>query len=223
MTKAERSKELRYKKGIAEGFNLEGMISELYDICEACADIRYIMDGDEDALIDALDGDEEDAYEFRMMFSELDAECERLHTMLSEEYVTEHFDDFFCRVVDGAVRRLGFDAYEEDYYALSSFESRLAKEESGKRLMRLNKADILQAAEQCFGIATAFLNIRYKFDYLKATFDILKGENASYLQMVKDIESAYEKAAEDSFYDWSGAVKEFDKLVEAMPNRAWLE
>lgn len=89
--------------------------------------------------------------------------------------------------------------------------------------MRLTKQEILKAAEQCFGIASAFLNVRYKFDYLKATFDIIRDENTSYLETIKGIEKAYEKAAEQDFRVYSKETREFDRLVAELPPRAWLE
>lgn len=222
-TKAERAKQLRYKKSIAEGFNIKEILDELMVICEECNDIRYIAEGDEDTLIAALDGDEEDAYEFRMMFSDLSQESENLYDKLNDEYVTEYFDEFFCRVAGGCVRMLGYDSYEEDYYELTRFESELAQGESQKRLMKLTKQEILKAAEQCFGVASAFLNIRYKYDYLKATFDIIRNENTSFLENIKGIEKAYEKACADEFSPFAKSTKEFERLTNALPERMWLE
>ena len=222
-TRAERAKNLRYKKGIAAGFNINDIIDGLSEISSECDDIRYITEGDEDTLIAALDGNEEDAYEFRMMFSDLSCECERLNILLSEEYISEYFDELFCRVAGGCVEVLGYDSYEDDYYALTSFEGRMAQEESEKRLLKLTKHQILQAAEQCFGIASAYLNIQYKYDYLKATFDILRDENTSYIETIKGIEDAYSKAADDGFYVYSQSTKDFEQLVAALPPRAWLE
>lgn len=118
---------------------------------------------------------------------------------------------------------IGYDSYEEDYFALTSFESGLAQNESEKRLMKLTKQEILQTAEQCFGVATAFLNVRYKFDYLKATFDILRDENNSFLETIKDIEKAYEKANDDEFNPYSKSTNEFDKLIKGLPERTWIE
>lgn len=222
-TKAEQARNLRFKKGIAEGFNLDGIRDELYEIGNRCSEIRWIAEGDEDTLIAALDGNEEDAYEFRMMFSEIDCECEQISNLLDDEYVTEYFDEFFCRVAGGCMNILGYDTYEEDYYSLTSYDAKLAQNESEKRLMRLTKQEILKAAEQCFGIASAFLNVRYKFDYLKATFDIIRDENTSYLETIKGIEGAYEKAAAQDFYEYAKETKEFDRLVAELPPRAWLE
>lgn len=222
-TKAERARNLRYKKGIAQGFNISEILDELMEISAECDNIRYIAEGDEDTLIAALDGNEEDAYEFRMMFSDLSQESENLYDRLNEEYVSEYFDEFFCRVAGGCMQLLGYDSYEEDYFALTSFESGLAQNESEKRLMKLTKQEILQTAEQCFGVATAFLNVRYKFDYLKATFDILRDENNSFIETIKDIEKAYEKASDDEFNPYSKSTNEFDKLIKGLPERTWIE
>ena len=223
LTKAEQARNLRFKKGIAQGFNLTDIQNELCEISEKCADIRWIAEGDEDTLISALDGNEEDAYEFRMMFSDLDCECEQISNLLDDEYVTEYFDEFFCRVAGGCVNVLGYDSYEEDYFLLTSYEAGLARDESEKRLMRLTKQELLNAAAQCFGIASAFLNVRYKFDYLKATFDIIRDEDTSYLETIKGIEDAYSKAADDGFYVYSQSTNDFEQLVAALPPRAWLE
>lgn len=222
-TKAERARNLRFKKGIAEGFNISEILDELMSISGECDEIRYIAEGDEDTLIAALDGNEEDAYEFRMMFSNLSQESENLYDKLNEEYVTEYFDEFFCRVAGGCMQILGYDSYEEDYYALTGYESELAQGESEKRLMKLTKQEILKVAEQCFGVATAFLNVRYKYDYLKATFDILRDENSSFLENIKGIEQAYEEANADEFNPSDKSTKEFERLVKALPERTWLE
>ncbi len=69
---------LRYKKPIAEGLNLDDIRNTLWDISEACGDVQYYVDGDDETLLNALDGDEDDAYEFKMMFSTLSAECEQM-------------------------------------------------------------------------------------------------------------------------------------------------
>nr|DAN84111.1 MAG TPA: hypothetical protein [Caudoviricetes sp.] len=222
-TRAERAKQLRYKRGIAAGFTIVDIQAELMDISSCCSDIKWIAEGDEDTLIAALDGNEEEAYEFRMMFSDLESDCERLTYMLSEEYVCKCFDDFFCRVAGGSVKMLGYDSYEEDYFTLCSYEGGLAQEEAEKRLSRLTKQELLRAAEQCFGIAAAFLNLRYRYDYLKATFDILRDENSSYLETIKGIEEAYEKAAEQDFNDSSKDSRYFDRLIAELPPRAWLD
>ena len=88
-TKAERAKNLRYKKGIAAGFNINDIIDGLSEISGECDDIRYITEGDEDTLIAALDGNEDEAYEFRMMFSDLDCECQ----------ANSIFSVFFCEII----------------------------------------------------------------------------------------------------------------------------
>ena len=40
--------------------------------------MRWWIDFDDETLINALDGDEDEAYELKLMFTELYAECERI-------------------------------------------------------------------------------------------------------------------------------------------------
>lgn len=60
-------------------------------------------------------------------------------------------------------------------------------------------------------------------DYLRATFDIIRDENTSYLETIKGIESAYEKAAEQDFLLFAKETRDFERLVAELPPRAWLE
>lgn len=74
--KAYKAKQLRYKKPIARGLNIETIQSELWDMISACEDIHW-YDSDEESLVNALDGDEDEAYEFKIAFSDLEAEIEQ--------------------------------------------------------------------------------------------------------------------------------------------------
>lgn len=222
MTKAEHSRQLRYRKAALAELGYEQIRDRLYEISGECANIRWIMDGDIDTLTNALDGDEEEAYEFRMMFAELSAECEQLWSAI-DEYEEQHFDDCSVALIGNRFEAVGYDGYQEDYYSLTSYESELAVSESGKRIMRMTKPEMLQEIGRTLGIILSFQNVQYKYEYLKATMDILNGENTSYMQMIKDIESAYEKANEDGFHEWEQSVRKFDRLIGDLPVKTWIE
>jgi hypothetical protein len=222
MTKAERSKNMRYKKPALAMLSREGVFDELYDISSKCSDLQYYM-SDDDTLLNALDGDEEDEYEFRMLFGDLSAKCDFLNEAMADNYVTEHLDDFLVGCLGGRYCVIGYDGYEEDYFGLTRFESGLAQTESGKRLMRLTKEQLLSVAGQVMGIVISFLDVRQKYDYLRATFDILKDQNTSILDNIKAIEEAYEKAANENFYDGQPNTRLFNTLLSNLPDRAWLE
>ena len=221
-TRAEKARNLRYKKAALKRFNLCEIRDEIYDIGCECGDIKWYMD-DQDTLLNALDGDSDDEYEFRMMFSDLSANCERLQCVVNEEYVTEYFDDFLVGSNNNGYRTIGFDSEEEDYFALCGFDSQLAQTESGKRLQRLTKSELISTAGQVFGIITAYLDITQKHDYLKATFDILRNDNTAHLQIIKQINKAYDKAAADDFSGWGKLSKDFDTLISQLPDRTWVE
>lgn len=217
--RAYKAKQMRYKKAAMQMLNIEQITDELYNISSECDEIRYFMSDDE-TLTAALDGDDEEAYEFRMLFLDLSAKCEQLVNILQEEYVSEHFDDLLVGMLGNRFNTIGYDGFEEDYYNLTRFESDLAQRESGKRVMRLNKEQIISTCGQCLGIVISFLDVRHSYDYLKASFDILKDNNTSILKTVKDIEALYEKAVNDGY--WGENTKLFNDFVMSLPDELWL-
>ena len=139
-TKRRKAKELRYKKPIVKGLNLESIRQELWDIEEQCEDVHWYFDSDDDSLLNALDGNEDEAYEFRMMFADLCAECEQMRCDLEEEWIPDCFDRFFVAAGagDDYGGLLGYDTYENDYVGFSCMDV-FAEDESKKALMRLTK------------------------------------------------------------------------------------
>lgn len=226
-TRRIKARNLRYKKPVANGLNLDHIRTSLWDISEACGDVQYYIDCDDETLLNALDGDEDDAYEFKMMFSTLSAECDQMQYDLDNEYIPEYFDLFFAAVNKGG-EMLGYDTYEGDYYGLGSFESRLANEEAVKKIKTLTKDQLIEAVQYCFGVYQAYIGLVYRYDCIKSAMDILRSENTSYLKMIKEIEGLYEKANEETGgfkygYFQSKAMKSFDRLLGNMPQEAWLQ
>lgn len=225
-TKRIKARNLRYKKPIANGLTLDDIRNSLWDISGACSDVQYYIDYDDDTLLNALDGDEDDAYEFKMMFSDLSAECEQMQHDLDNEYVPEYFDLFFAAVNKGG-KMLGYDTYERDYYGLSSSASGWANEEAVKKMKTLTKDQLIQTMQYCFGVYQAYIGLTYRYDCIKAAMDILRDENTGYLKMVKQIEELYAKSEEetDGFkYSWrSDALDIFNRLLDNMPQEAWIQ
>lgn len=226
-TKRIKAMGLRYKKPIAKGLTLDDIREALWEIGDACADVQYYVDENDGTLLNALDGDEDDAYEFKMMFSDLSAECDQMRCDLDNEYVPEYFDLFFVAVNKGG-EMFGFDSYECDYYGLSSYESGLANEEAVKKMKRLTKDQLIEAAQICFRVYQSYIGLQYRYDCIKAALDILRDENTGYLQMVKQIEEAYEKADEETngfVWNFNGgpALRELEGLIDNMPQEAWIQ
>ncbi len=227
-TKRWKAKQLRYKKPIVKGLNLEVIREELWDIQEECENVHWYFDTDEDTLINALDGDEDEAYEFKMMFSDLCAECDQMSEDLREEWVPDCFDRFFVAIGAGEScgGLLGYDYHECDYFGLS-YEGEWAESESKKVLKRMTKDELIEASRQCFRVYQSFIALRHRYDCLKAAMDILRDQNTGYLQMVKQIEEIYEKAEEESdgfHYQLSGKKgMELDMILKNMPQEAWIQ
>ena len=225
-TRRQKAKNLRYKKPIVKGLNLDDINNNLCDIQEECDGVRWYFECDDDTLINALDGDEDEAFEFKMMFGDLCAECEQMREDLGEvmwnEDQREAFNYWFPAIGGGEM--IGWDVFETDYMPLSGgYEQKLAEKEARKRISRMTKEQILDTAELSFRIIRSYLGLMSRYDQLKAAMDILRDQNTGYLQMVKRIEDLYEKADIDGFYSWNGNMKEFNRLVDSMPQEAWIQ
>lgn len=226
--KAERARNLRYKRAALASMGFDSIWSELDDIREKCATIHWWTDQDDETLLNALDGDDDDVWEFKMTFSDLEAKADRLFETIYdltryEDNFGQTYDDCTVALIGRRYCTIGFDGFEEDYFALTKYEGELAQTESGKRLMRKTKAEIISTVGQCLGILIAFLDLRQQYDYLKATFDILRDENTSMLQQIKAIDAAYENMVKADWYERPEAEKQFDQLMAALPDRAWIE
>lgn len=219
MSKWERARTLRYKKSALASLGWDAMWNEIYEIEEACSDVHWYFENDEDTLLAAIDGNEEETFEFKMAFGELEGKCELLRQAVSEQYgISDYFDDCTVALIGNRYDVVGFDSFQEDYFSLTSYEMDLATTEAGKRMMRHTKSEMLSMIGQCLGITLAFIDLRQEYDYLKATMDIIRDKNTSILEAIKEIEKAYETIADS--YD---NELTFDMLIKNLPEKMWLE
>ena len=222
-TKRYKAKQMRYKKPIAKDLNLDKIKEDLWDIQEACEEIRWYTDSEdgEDSLVNALAGDEDEAYEFKMVFADLCAECERMQEDLQEEWVPECFDIFF--VAAGAGDLFGWDSYEQAYFGIDCAES-WAEDEAKKKLKQMTKDELITSVRQCFKVYQAYISLKNRYDSLKAAIDILRDQNTGYLQVIKEIEKLYELASKDEWTmnEYSKESREWKRYTDALPQEAWI-
>lgn len=221
---AEKARNMRYRRPMLASLGWETIESELNDIEEECDTVRYFIDNDDDSLVAALDGDEDDAYEFRMAFADVSAKCDMLRNSINEldtgdDYIEDFFNTCTVALIGNRYDVLGFDSYQEDYYSLSRYEADLATTKAGERMMRMTKAEMISAIGQCMGIALAFADIKTQYDSISAAMAVLRNENTSILNIVKEIEKAYERCQDD----WRNRDEEFDRLLACLPEEAWVQ
>lgn len=227
-TRRFKAKQLRYKKPIVKNLNLETICQDLWDIQEECENVRWYTDTEDgtDSLINALAGNEDEAYEFKMAFADLCAECERMREDLEEEWVPECFDFFFVAIGGGDAGGglLGWDSFEQDYFGISCSDC-FVEDEAKKKLKQITKDDLIAAARQCFKVYHAYIGLRNRYDSLKAAIDILHDQNTGYLQVVREIEKLYEKVSEDEWSrsEYSKESREWRRYTDALPPEAWIE
>ncbi|MCR4831684.1 MAG: hypothetical protein K5883_09570 [Pseudobutyrivibrio sp.] len=223
-TRAFKAKQLRYKRPISRDLNLERIRSDLWEMLEACGDVHWY--DDDDSLVAALNGDEDDAYEFKMSFCDLEAELERFRYDLEQEYVTAYFDLLFPAVgADYAGGYLGYDASEEDYFGLEPYEYAFAESEASKKMMSLTKKELLEAVGSCLKVVHQYIAIKYRYDCLDAAIETLRAENLSKIKLVKGIEEAYARAQESSyqFQVSNKDVADLDRMLSNVPQVYWVQ
>ena len=104
----EKARALRFRKPVVRDLNLESIREQLTDIEEACAEVHWYCESEDgwDTLLNALDGDDDDAWEFKTAFAELESECEQMREDMDQVIdwdatLEDHFDLFFAGI--GAV------------------------------------------------------------------------------------------------------------------------
>lgn len=221
--KIRKAKQMRYKKPIVKNLNIRTIQEDLWDIQEACEEVRWYTDSEDgtDSLINALDGDEDEAYEFRIAFADLCAECEQMLNDMEDEWIPDCFDLLF--VAAGAGERygglLGWDSYESDYFGLSQDVDAWVENEASKKLTQMTKKELIEAMRQSFRIFSAYIGLRNRYDNLKAAIDILRNQNTGVLQAVKEIDRLYEK---NQSQENSKSNREWKQYTDALPKEAWI-
>lgn len=223
-TRKNKAVQLRYKKPIVKDLNIATIMEGLEEISCECDEVRYYWESDDDILLNALDGDEDEAYEFKMAFADLCAECDQMREDLMNEYVPECFDILFVSVGAGEYGGgyLGWDSYEQDYYGLDLPPSWMQRE-GIKQMKRFTKDQLLECVGACLKVLYAYIGIRYRYDSLKAAFDILRDKNTGILKVAKAIDELYEKCEEARFSEYSKPVREFNEMLAALPQEAWIQ
>ena len=228
--RAQKARALRYKKPIVRDLNLETLKQNIYDMQETCYDVQYGIDGDDgDEIISAMLGDEDEAIEFKMMFSDLSSELEQFVDDMDNwewrEYIEDYYDLF---MVNGSVAQsfgglYGYDSFEGDYFGFQdSYEEEAAEKYAFERLKKdLTKDKMLAVFKLCMKIFTQYVGLQYRYDCLEASLDILREKNVGHMKAVREINELYDRA--DKEFLWKGdACTKLDKIIRSMPQEAFL-
>lgn len=220
-----KAKQLRYKKPIARDMNLDYIREQIWNMGELISDVQWFVD-DHENLTNALAGDEDEAYAFKMAFCDLAAELEQFESDLDEAWIPDCFDDLFPAVgAEYFGGYLGFDSYEHDYYGLNAYEYGYAEKEAEKRICRLTKNELLEAVGACLKVYTSYVALQYRYDCLEASLKIVQEKNLEGLKLVKAIEEQYDKAEEDSNhfqYEYGKEVSKLNKMLDQVQQEYWL-
>lgn len=212
----------RHKKPILKELNVETIRNTLYDITEAASEIEWMermSDGGEGIICQLL-GDEDDAAELQNYFGMVAGDAEQMLEDLESDFVPDIFDTWFA-AMDGGCEYMGYDAYENDYVSLElGIEKAWAKSAANEKLMRMTKAQILDAASACFSIAINYLSIKSRYDDLHESVEILRGKNGGALKAALEIDKLYDQMQADR-WDRKAAAR-FEAMCQELQPEVWV-
>lgn len=219
----------RYKKPIHKTLNLDSITDDLYEMQSVCEDVDFYFQDENGSLVNALIGDDDESGEFKLMFSDLYYDIECMIEDLRNDYVPEFYDLFMAAISDAQESLFGWDEYEGDYMKISpGYETRIAIEEARTKMKRFTKDQILEGSCDCFRVTVAYMSLKSRYEDLKASLDIIRGQNKAEINVLKNINDLYKKANEESDgfrYKYCEAITSFDKFVNSIDpySRLWLE
>lgn len=215
----EKARQKRYKKPIHSTFNLDSIRENLYEMQNECQDVSWFFEGGDENLLEELIGGEDEVREFKFMFSGLEFDIERMQEDLENEWIPDFFDIFFPAVSDNSSDLLGFDEYVEDYMGISIDFTKWAIEEARTKMKRFTKDQLFEGATVCFRIALCYLAIQNRYEDLRASMDIIRGQNKAELEVLKSINELYERADEASEhfrYKYNAEVRKYEKFISGI-------
>lgn len=200
-----RSKIPLWKKSMLQFLNL-GDISEcLWEIVE---------NGD----MYGYDREESEYYqEYKEQFDELSACAYSLSEALNEYDIQENWNDMTVALLGYQQTVLGYDFEEADYFRmLDPFDEDFAAEEAEKRLLRLNKHDLIRIFRKVMVTLVLFFDIKAAHDCLTSIVEELDYRGAVLEEKNNQINLLYT--------DLTGKSAEIiDSLVSQLPQRMWVE
>lgn len=219
-TRCRRAKALMYRKPICKDLSLLSISETLEEISEFTDNITWAFE--DEKILNALNQNDDDEQEFRMMFADLGADAERMLNDIQEKYIPECFDIFFP-AMDGDNELLGFDTYEQDYFTIEYPE--MAVKYAKKQLSYLTKDQLIEAAGCCFRLYQSYMGLFNRYHNLRAALEILRDENQRHLEEVERISELYNEANEEThgqFYNWDPSVKRLQAACDRLPSSAWV-
>ncbi len=221
--KRNKARNLRYKKSALAELDFDTIHDHLEEMMLNADELRYVLNSEGiESLVEAMDGDTDEAMEFQMLFSDLSARTERL--LEEMDYLTpETFHDCSVALMGREEHVVGWDSWEEDYYPLNTTEEGWAEVESSKRLLRMTKEKLISNVAQVSTFLLRYMEMKQQGDYLKATLDILCGKNKAVLDSIAKVDELYQEAEKVGFAEGKQATKKFDLSLHALPDRVWIE
>ena len=226
----EKARQLRWKRPIVKDLNLDTIKTELYEMAEDCYSVRYAIDEEGDDNLAELLGDEEDAWQFKMQFSDLESGIDKLRNDIEEIWRFQFDEEDVDSILVAANGHqyggglIGYDSFEEDYYPLDSIMYDFCANDQEKKISRLKKSELIDLMEEALHVVIGYTSICYRFNCLKAAMDIIMSKQGELIANINAVCDAYDAAESVGFRNgWTKEEREFQRLIDALPDQVWIQ
>ncbi len=202
-----------WKRALIEDLNLSEIMSWLWEVGENGDMYGYDTEGESEYY-----------YEYKDLFDDLSCGAYDLAEAIEsqDQYVDEDiFNDIIVSALGELYKTQGYDSEEYDYFQiLNEFESSLAQEEARERLMKMTKKNLIDVFCKSIKLLALFWDIKTAHDCLAAIVDELDYKGAILDKKRSAIDKLYEEYTGQDPEDFE---RRFEKIVEDLPQRMWVE
>ena len=197
-----------WKKSMLDGLDLGSIQNELYDMSEN-GDYCGYDDRDEGSYYD----------EFRELFNEIAAGATDLNEAIDSwrGMMDGAWDDLTVGMLGDTQHVLGFDTVERDYYRMTEpYMEDWAQDEACKRVEHWTKREMMGNFKFVLSTIVSYLDLKAASDTMLAVVAELDYRGAMLEEKTNRIDQLYSDITGKS-------AEQFEKELENMPQRMWVE
>lgn len=154
--------------------------------------------------------------EYEELFSDLSEGATNLLEAIHASDVREQWDELTVALLGKTQKVLGYNSVEMDYYGMLSYEEDWAEQEAERKVMQMTKADMVRRFKKVLAALMSYADLKAAHDCLTSIVTELDERGAAIARRGAEIGRLYANMTDSD-------ETEFEKAIQGIPQRMWLE